>query len=247
MNAPDFDRARAYALERLERELPRNLFYHSLVHTRNEVVPAVQRLAALEGVEGGLLLLLLTAACYHDIGFLRSRQDHELASVSIAQEVLPTFGYRPAQIRIIDQTILSTAASETPHTLLEMILVDADFDILGTEAYQCRSDDLRRQLAAFGTTSSDEEWCRTQVDLLETHRYRTRAAHRLRDPGRQRNLELARGLLTACREHMAPSPCRSRMVPSPCRSRMMPSPCRSRMVPSPCRKRMVPCTCRRRR
>ncbi len=199
MIPPDFDRARIYALERLERELAPNLFYHSLAHTRDEVVPAAQRLAALEGVEDILLLLLLTAAYYHDIGFLRSREDHERASVGIAQELLPTFDYRPAQIRIIDQTILSTAASETPRTLLEMILVDADFDVLGTEAYHRRSLDLRRELEAFGTTYGDEEWYRIQVNLLETHRYCTRAAHRLRDAGRQRNLALARGSLAACR------------------------------------------------
>jgi len=56
--SPDFERARAYALGRLERELPPALCYHSLNHTRDDVVVAIDRLAAAEGVTGEALLLL---------------------------------------------------------------------------------------------------------------------------------------------------------------------------------------------
>jgi uncharacterized protein len=198
VNYPDLESARRYALERLERELAPSLVYHSLAHTRDEVAPAAQRLAALEGVAGEPRLLLLTAAYYHDIGFVMQSQDHETASVSIAQETLPAFGYRPAQIRTIGQIIMATAASQVPRTLLEKILADADLDVFGTEAYHRRSLDVRRELETLGLTSSDEMWYRGQLDLLQSHRYRTRAARRLRDAGKQRNLNLVRGLLEAC-------------------------------------------------
>ena len=42
MSQPDFDAARDYALARLAREVSRELHYHSLAHTRDEVVPAVR-------------------------------------------------------------------------------------------------------------------------------------------------------------------------------------------------------------
>jgi uncharacterized protein len=205
MNQPDFEGARDYALERLERELAPSLFYHSLAHTRDEVAPAAQRLAALEGVEGEPRLLLLTAAYYHDIGFLQQRQDHESASVCIAQEALPAFGYTPTQIGTISQIILTTAASQTPRTLLEEIMVDADLDVLGTEAYRRRSLDVRRELEAFGVASSDEGWYRGQLDLLQSHRYRTQSARRLRDAGKQRNLEFVKSVLEALRAGTARS------------------------------------------
>ncbi len=54
MSTPDFERARQYALERLERELPASLTYHCLAHTQDDVVPAVERLAAL-GARGPLV------------------------------------------------------------------------------------------------------------------------------------------------------------------------------------------------
>lgn len=197
MNQPDFEGAREYALKRMGQELARSLVYHSLAHTRDEVAPAAERLAALEGVEGEPRLLLLIAAYYHDIGFVKQRHAHETASVSIAQEVLPAFGYHPAQIQTISEIILATAAWQAPRTLLEQILVDADFDVLGTEAYARRSLDVRRELEAFGVRASDEEWYRGQLDFLQSHRYWTQSARRLRSAGKQRNLELVKAQLEA--------------------------------------------------
>lgn len=40
MGQPDFEQAVQYALGRLERELSLKLCYHSLEHTRDDVVPA---------------------------------------------------------------------------------------------------------------------------------------------------------------------------------------------------------------
>jgi uncharacterized protein len=108
---------------------------------------------------------------------------------------LPAFGYQPAQIQIVRQIIMATAAGQTPHALLEQILVDADLDVLGTKAYTRRSLDIRREWETFGSTMSDEEWYRGQVALLQSHRYWTKAARRLRDAGKQRNLELVRARL----------------------------------------------------
>ena len=124
MNLPDFERARQYALERLERELPDTLTYHCLAHTRDDVVPAVERLAAPEGVDGEDLLLLRTAAYYHDLGFVEQPVDHEAAAARIASEILPRFGYSPAQICVINGIILATRIPHEAHTHLEEIMAD---------------------------------------------------------------------------------------------------------------------------
>src|SRR3989304_3776280 len=89
MSSPDFERARQYALDRLERELSPALVYHSLVHTRDDVGPAAERLADLEGVTGEARLLLLTAAYFHDIGFTLQREDHEALGAGLVREGLP--------------------------------------------------------------------------------------------------------------------------------------------------------------
>src|SRR5207253_7236261 len=89
MPHPDFESARQYALERLERDLSPKLFYHSLAHTRDDVVPAVERLAATEGITGEPLLLLRTAAYFHDLGHVKQSANHEAISIEFAREVLP--------------------------------------------------------------------------------------------------------------------------------------------------------------
>src|SRR5438034_567163 len=101
MHDPDFERATHYALERLERELTPDLRYHSLVHTRDEVVPAAERLAAMSGVAGEELMLLRTAAYYHDLGFVLQSNEHEAIGARMAASILPTFGYAPTQIEAI--------------------------------------------------------------------------------------------------------------------------------------------------
>ena len=93
MAVPDYEAAWLYALRRLERDLPAELLYHGVAHTRDDVVPAAKRLAELEGVTGDDLHLLLTAAWYHDIGYIEQVGDHEMVSCRIAASKLPQFGF----------------------------------------------------------------------------------------------------------------------------------------------------------
>ncbi len=206
MKQPDFEQARRYALERLEQELSLQLVYHSLWHTRDDVAPAAERLAALEGVTGEDLLLLKTAAFYHDIGFIERRVDHEEAGARIAAEVLPGFGYNPMQIELIRGMILATKVPQSPTTRLEQILADADLDVLGREdVFLLRLQNLRDELAAFGVVMTDEEWYNAQLKFLQAHRYFTPAARSLRDTQKKHNLEIIIGLVGQFRSGLAKS------------------------------------------
>ena len=195
MTQPDFEQAQHYALDRLERELSPKLVYHSLRHTRDDVLPAAERLAPVEGVAGEELLLLRTAAVYHDIGFVKQRVDHEDVGARIAAEVLPRFGYNPAHIAAIGGMIMATKLPQSSRTLLEKILADADLDVLGRDDFLTRNQDLRAELAAYGTLATDEQWYTNQLKFLEGHRYFTAAARSLRDPQKQKNIAALRVLL----------------------------------------------------
>lgn len=199
MAALDFDSARRYALETLENELSPTLYYHSLLHTREEVLPAAERLAGLEGVDGEALLLLCTAALYHDIGFTIQRKDHELISIRVADEVLPAWGYQPQHLEIIHGMIMATRLREPPQTLLEEIMVDSDLDLLGRESFLPRNSDLRRESDAYGLHFTDEEWYKYQLGFMQWHHYRTPSACRLRDARKQENMAALRALLDQAR------------------------------------------------
>ena len=190
MSQPDFAGAIEHALRRLERELAPELIYHSAYHTRDDVLPAVERLAALEHISDEPLALLRTAAAFHDIGFIEQVLDHEMIGIRMAAEALPRFGFSAAQIRQIGGMIRATKLPQTPETLLEQIVADADLDVLGRDDFMRRNADLRAELAARGRHATDVEWFGGQLRFLQSHTYFTEAAKRTRAATKQRNLEL---------------------------------------------------------
>jgi len=195
MRRPNFEKARDYALELLQRELPSHLTYHSVSHTRDEVVPAVERLAGVLGVTGMDLPVLVTAAYFHDIGFIEKMENHERISIRIASEALPECGYLPEQIEVIRGIIMATKLPQSPQTLLEEIMADADLDVLGRDDFLTRSYDLRAERAALGISFSDEAWYRSQLEFLRAHHYFTPAARHLRDEKKQENIAMMERLL----------------------------------------------------
>jgi uncharacterized protein len=197
MPEPNFEGARGYALERLARELAPVLRYHCLAHTRDDVAAAALRLADLEGVTGEDRLLLLTAAYFHDLGYVERRTDHEAVGIRIVQAVLPRFGYSAAQVQTVSGLLRATQLPQTPLTPAEQILADADLDVLGREDYWQRADDLRAEWEFFGLKVSDEDWYRSQLEFLTRHRYFTAAARQLREPTKQRHITRLQALLSA--------------------------------------------------
>jgi uncharacterized protein len=201
MDTPNLQQARQYAVQRLQRELPAALTYHCLAHTLQGVVPAVERLAALEGVNGHRLPLLRTAAYYHDLGFVERTDGHEAISARMASEVLPSFGYNPEQIEIIQGIILATRYPFEPHTYLESIMVDADLDVLGRNDFWPRNHALRVEREALaGQRSTDLEWYGGQLAFMHAHHYFTASAQGLRQVHKQRHMDEMAGLLAEARE-----------------------------------------------
>ena len=195
MSHPDYERAFQYALERLEHGLAPEFVYHNVGHTRDDVVPAVDRLANMAGVSGDPLQLVRTAAYYHDIGFIEDYARHEEIGVRIAAEVLPRFGYDSRQVQVVCDIIWVTRLPQTPHTPLEELVADADLDVLGRDDFWIRNQALRTEKAACGVTMSDRGWYNSQLELLREHHYFTASARKLRDAGKQQHIEQLRMLI----------------------------------------------------
>jgi uncharacterized protein len=198
MSNADLDAVRQYCLGRLERELPEHYFYHSVAHTRDEVVPAAEELGRAEGVSEDEILLLLTAAYFHDIGYIERIDGHEDVGVRIARQVLPDMGYTPDQIDAIEKLIQATRLPHAPVSHLDMILVDADLDHLGRKSFWQRTSDLRRELAVMGSTMSDRGWYERTLEFMNEHPYYTASAIRLRLDRKNRNIAILTRMLERC-------------------------------------------------
>ncbi len=190
----DFAAAKNYVLNKLNTELKETLTYHSPNHTL-DVIEAVERLAKLEGVNGHDVILLKTAALFHDIGFLKTYDGHEKASIKIAREVLPGFGYTPDDIDKIEGMIISTEIPQSPETHLEKILADADLDYIGRDDIFLIGQRLQYEWLKIGKINTLKEWHEKQLEFLKNHNYFTESAKRLREKKKQENIQEIEALL----------------------------------------------------
>ena len=173
------------------------MLYHGIAHTRDEVVPAVERLAGMEGIQGESLDVLLSAAWFHDIGYVEQATHHELIGARMAVQVLPSFGYSDSEVEIVRWAILATALPQSPTSLLEQILADADLDVLGREDFMKRNQDLRGELALLGKEFTDAEWYTRQIQFVEQHQYFTASARSSRDTQKSLNIAVLKNTLKA--------------------------------------------------
>lgn len=181
----DFEAARSYAEKRLREELSKTLYYHSFEHTL-DVCNAASRLAELQGIDETDTMLLLTAAWFHDIGFLEQYKDNEPIAAQLAGKVLPRFNYSDEQIQIVQGCILATRLPQTPNTLLEKLMCDADLDYLGRDDFYSIALNLRREWFENGIyTFSLKSWYELQLKFMLEHQYHTKVALQLREEKKQ--------------------------------------------------------------
>lgn len=190
----NLESARAYILDRLDRELSVTLSYHSPQHTR-DVTRAALRIAEGEGLSNEELLILETAALYHDSGFLFQYQHHEEQGCAIAKEFLPQFGYPEAAVSLICDCILATKIPQSPHTKLAEVLCDADLDYLGGELFFPIGNTLYKEFLHHGIITDEKAWNRMQIRFLESHSYFTQTAINERAAGKAANLEIVRSIV----------------------------------------------------
>lgn len=187
--------ARDYIMQKLKSELDPFYYYHNVAHTE-DVHRAVVFLSEIERLSKEEQILLETAAFYHDSGIMIKYLGHEEESVLIAREVLPSFGYSEADIGFIKDLIMATNAQGQVDTLHKKILFDADLDYLGRPDYFIIAQRLRLEWSIFGEQFSLKNWYISQVKYLENHVYLTDSACRMREKGKQENLNQIKELLS---------------------------------------------------
>ncbi len=175
-------------LEKMEKGLPKELQYHNVKHTI-DVATQVELIGKAEDVSTESILLLKTAALFHDLGHISTYENHEQEGGKIAQKILPDFGYSQKQISKIVELILVTKIPPQPKDHLEKIMCDADLDYLGREDFVPVAYNLYRELRRMNKISSFEEWKKIQIDFIRQHSYFTETAQKLREVNKQRQLE----------------------------------------------------------
>jgi HD superfamily phosphodiesterase len=185
----DYRAAKQFILAKLRAELSDRLKYHGLHHTL-DVLKMASELCESEGVGEHDRVLVKTAALFHDAGFVKNKHaGHEDEGCALVRENLPGFGYNPADIECICGMIMATKIPQSPNSLLEQILCDADLDYLGREDFFAIGETLFEELHDYKLIGDEQTWNRLQVSFLNAHRFHTQTNKTLREPVKRRYLE----------------------------------------------------------
>ncbi len=177
----------SFILDILTHELSDDLVYHNVQHTVR-VMDRSSMLAEAEGIHGHDLDLLLTAAAFHDVGFLQAYIGHEEKSCELARKYLPQFGFHDDDILLITDMIMATKIPQSPKTKLASILCDADLYYLGTDDYGPMAEILYQEFLSEGIVKNKMEWQLQQAQFLKEHRYHTRTAQMQLTGKKEKNL-----------------------------------------------------------
>ena len=189
-----YEQVYEFIVNKLETELPGYLSYHNINHTKGVII-AAEKLAITEHVSSENMILLKTAALFHDTGFLQNHHNHEEISCNIAREYLPQYDYSKDQINSICRMIMATKIPQTATDHLGQLLCDADLNYLGTHNYKENADNLFKEYKKLEIVKTNKEWELKQVEFLTTHHYFTRTAIEEGEKTKQENLQQLRSKL----------------------------------------------------
>ena len=189
-----FSDLQEFILDKLEKGLPKYLYYHNVKHTV-DVVTESELIGWAEGLNDHQLLLLKTAALFHDTGHIMSYANHEERSVDLARETLPQYRYTPDEIDEICRIIMATKMPPQPADLLEAIICDSDLDYLGRTDFVPVSNALYTELKSKNKSLTLNDWNKQQLKFISTHQYFTKTGRKLREVKKQEQIERIKQLI----------------------------------------------------
>jgi adenylate cyclase len=182
-------------LDKLESELPGFLYYHNVKHTV-DVVTEVELIGWAEGLDDDGILLLKTAALFHDAGHTIAYDGHEYHGTELVKKILPGFGYSDEQIVKINDIIMATKLPPQPKDIFQEIICDADLDYLGRSDMIPVSNTLYKELNEQDKIGTFNDWNKLQLKFITGHSYFTKTAQSLREVNKQKQIERIQKLIT---------------------------------------------------
>lgn len=182
-------KAEKYVFSLLTKELNAAYLYHNVSHTQR-VVNATKELIEGEGISETDANVLLLAAWFHDLGYVKGSDSHEEKSVQIAANFLEEYNIDESIIKEVSTLIRATKMGQEADSVLEKIIKDADCFHFSGKGYSDISDLLREELHAVNDKKfTDAEWIQENIAFLSTqHHYYTNYAQEHWQQGKDKNI-----------------------------------------------------------
>ena len=184
--------ARRYVERFYENCVSKDYVYHNLEHVR-EVVEAAREIAAHYPLSDQEREILFLAAWFHDTGYDKGPDNHELRSCEHARAFLLKRKYPEDDLKEVLNCIMATKVPHQPQNLLEEILCDADMSHLGKETYWEWCSRVRQELnLTQKRLMSEREWVDFELNFMLGHQYFTDAARQINEAGKKRHIKQLR-------------------------------------------------------
>ena len=197
------EKAEKYVKEIFRDKYDNKSTYHSIEHVA-DVAEAAEKIGKASDLNEEELEAVIIAAWFHDVGYLFQQEDHESASVKVADEYLKGMEYPDRKIKSVIDCIVATKMNNVPANKMEEVIHDADSVHLSKQDYWKQSELLRREFVNYGAAESgEEEWLTAELKFLLKHRYHTEYAKGKWEEKKSENIKKLKKRLKQNRENEA--------------------------------------------
>lgn len=179
-----------YVIHLFKTHAAQKLSYHNLEHTES-VVSNAGRIAKFYNLADRDVFTVMTAAWFHDTGYLNGgAADHENRGAQIAEQYLTGKNIDPDLVSGVRQCIVATRLPQSPASLKEQIVCDADLFHLGTNEFKEKNRLMRKEMEwRSGKKIDKADWRRSTLRMMESHHYHTGYCQNLLNEKKRQNLE----------------------------------------------------------
>ena len=181
--------ARNYVTDLFTQKLDSKFVFHDLDHTE-DVAQACSKMSEHFNLSEEDHFVLMLAAWFHDTGYSSGQAPgHEEESVRHAGVFLTDQGADEETVQRVGSAIRATRMPQSPVTLLEQILCDADLYHLATDDFNARNQLLKQERESLlGQKISKKDWRKNNIEFLGNHRYFTDYGQEVLEPQKHLNL-----------------------------------------------------------
>lgn len=183
--------ARAYVTDIFSHKVKPEFVFHNIEHTE-DVVEACSHMADYYQLHEDDRLVLMLSAWFHDVGYASGQSEgHEEVSVQMATQFLQSRQISDIISQRIASCIQATRMPQSPVSIIEKILCDADLYHLATEDFKARNQLLKQEREnLLGHKIDKKEWRKSNIQFLEHHKYFTDYGHDILEHKKTENLSL---------------------------------------------------------
>jgi predicted metal-dependent HD superfamily phosphohydrolase len=165
------------------------LIYHNINHTRS-VVKATELIGRYDKVSEKDLEVAITAAWFHDVGYLVDIYNHEKAGIEMMKEYFTGCNAPKEFIHEVSMSILSTRMPQSPGSKVAEVVCDADMHHLASPDFLKLSSLFREeQKILFDNEFSDEEFMINNLRFMHEQSYFTRYGKEQLQTGKMENIK----------------------------------------------------------